>query len=73
MKKLKRISLISGVQILDAMSQKQLRGAGDSINCHSFTTKETCKGPCHDYDGHEGHCAWVNNYSCKCAVAFGEL
>lgn len=69
MKKLKRISLISGVQILDAIAQKQLRGAGDFDPnvCHSKTSRYTCYGYCVDYEGNSGQCKWVGKVSsCKC-------
>ncbi|KWW28692.1 MAG: hypothetical protein AUK63_1796 [bacterium P3] len=73
MKKLKRISLVSGVQILDSLAQKQLRGAGDVDPnvCHSKSTRYSCSGSCVDYQGHSGSCYWVGvESSCKCGVAF---
>ena len=71
MRKLKRISLVPGVQVLDAMAQKQLRGAGDVDPnlCHSHPTRESCVGSCVNYQGVPGHCAWVGVESCcKCAT-----
>lgn len=74
MRKLKRISLISGIQILDAMAQKQLRGAGHINVCNSFSTRETCSGPCTieiDHSYYSGSCGWVGVYNtCYCAVVY---
>ena len=73
MKKLKRFSLIPGVQILDAMAQKQLCGAGDYDPnvCHSKSSRYTCSGACVDYEGHSGYCGWVGvESSCKCAIGY---
>mgnify|MGYP006873048370 CR=1 FL=1 len=73
MKKIKRISLVPGIQILDAMSQKQLRGAGntDPNVCHSKSTRESCSGSCVDYEGYSGSCAWVDaTSSCRCAIIY---
>lgn len=73
MKKLKRISLMPGVQILDAMAQKQIRGAGDVDPnvCHAKTTRDACYGSCVDYAGNSGYCGWVGTESrCACAVIY---
>ena len=73
MKKLKRFSLIPGVQILDAMAQKQLCGAGDYDPnvCHSKTSRYTCSGYCVDYEGSYGVCSWVGKTSsCICEILY---
>jgi len=73
MRKLKRFALIPGIQILDAMAQEQLRGAGDFDPnvCHSKTSRYTCYGYCVDFQGHPGSCGWNGSTSsCKCAVIY---
>ena len=70
MKKLKKFSLIPSVQILDAMAQKQLCGAGDDPNVCRYT----CSGYCVDYEGYSGVCKWVGKTSsCNCEIIYIEL
>lgn len=73
MKKLKRISLRSGIQVLEAMEMKQITGSEDVDPnvCHTKTTRSTCHGYCVDYEGYSGTCNWVNAESCcKCTVVY---
>lgn len=71
MKKLKRFTISSGVQILDPSAQMCIHGGDESTTDCSTKEKSQCSGKCVDSYGYYGYCGWTaaNLNKCTCGTA----